>query len=66
MYFTNGPGPFPDVAVMTGRSGDFTLSAPREGAYTLECAAEGHSRESVVLEAKAGGESGVEIRLAPV
>ncbi len=41
VYFTRSPVLLPDIAALTGQDGTFSLTAPRPGTYTLECAAEG-------------------------
>jgi len=33
--FVDGPGPLPDVAMLTGADGSFTLSAPTAGTYRI-------------------------------
>ena len=63
VYFTVGPGPFPDVATVTGDDGAFTLSAPTEGRYTIECAADDRETERVAVEATSGRNTPLEIRL---
>jgi hypothetical protein len=63
VYFIDGPGPFPDVATVTGDDGAFMLSAPTEGRYTIECAAEDRETERVAVEATSGRNMAVEIRL---
>lgn len=51
VYFTDGPGPLPDIAALTGRDGAFALSAPSDGHYVLGCSAEGFepARQSVTV-----------------
>ena len=41
VYILEGPGPVPDVALITGADGRFTLGAPVAGRYTIEASAEG-------------------------
>lgn len=56
VYFTDAPAPTPDVAALTGSDGSFSLAAPVEGTYTLECNADGFAatRTTVTTE-EAGG-----------
>lgn len=63
VYFAAAPAPTPDVAALTGSDGSFSLAAPVEGTYTLECSAEGFAaRRTTVASAK---DSGVELTLRP-
>jgi hypothetical protein len=51
----DGPGPFPDVAALTGGDGSFVISVPAQGRYRLACAADGFVTARV--EAVVGDES---------
>ncbi|MGW1767229.1 carboxypeptidase-like regulatory domain-containing protein [Streptomyces sp. NPDC002073] len=51
----DGPGPFPDIAALTGADGRFSLSVSTEGVYTVQgTAADGRSARASV-EVSAGG-----------
>ena len=41
VYFTDAPVPMPDIAAVTGPDGRFSLGAPVDGTYTIECRADG-------------------------
>jgi len=61
VYFTDAPGSIPDVAALTGADGSFSLAAPFEGAYTLECSADGLAASRATIASADG--SGVELTL---
>ncbi|MEW2513997.1 carboxypeptidase regulatory-like domain-containing protein [Streptomyces sp. NPDC046870] len=61
VYLTAGPGPYPDVAALSGADGSFTLSVRGEGAYTLQCrTTDDRTGEATVT---AGGDSPTRVRL---
>lgn len=35
VYFISGPVPLPDIAMLTGAAGTFSLSVPSEGVYEI-------------------------------
>ncbi|KOG42823.1 carboxypeptidase-like regulatory domain-containing protein [Streptomyces resistomycificus] len=39
VHLADGPGPFPDVAALTGEDGRFSFAVPVKGVYTLMCRA---------------------------
>ena len=47
VYFSRGPEPLPDVAILTGSDGGFELSAPVPGTYTIECYADGFQQATL-------------------
>jgi hypothetical protein len=49
VYFLRGPVPLPDVAILTGKEGDFTLAAPVAGLYELGCSAEGFAEATITV-----------------
>ena len=53
VYFTGGPGSFPDMAALTDARGKFSLSAPSDGEYRVACAADGFA--ALERSAKVGG-----------
>jgi hypothetical protein len=54
VYFTQAPVPVPDVAALTGADGTFSLTAPVDGTYTLECNAEGFSAARATVASQEG------------
>ena len=65
VYFTAGPVGFPDIAALTNNHGEFVLSAPADGNYELECAAEGFSLISITAEVKGSQRTMLQIKLEP-
>lgn len=63
VYFTSGPGGFPDIAGLTDEHGAFTLTAHGAGSYQLECAAEGYATASVTVAVRSGQDARVAILL---
>jgi carboxypeptidase family protein len=63
VYFTGGPEPFPDVAALTGSDGRFSLTAPSEGTYTVECKAEGVRPVSTTVDVGSKEAATIELRL---
>jgi Carboxypeptidase regulatory-like domain len=65
VYFTAGPVPLADIAALTNEQGEFSLSAPADGNYQLECAADGFSLASRKAVIKSSKETTLEIKLEP-
>jgi hypothetical protein len=65
VYFTAGPVPLPDIAALTNDQGEFSLSAPADGNYEVECAADGFSLASTKVMIKSSQETTLQIRLEP-
>jgi len=63
VYFTDAPAPTSDVAALTGPDGSFSLAAPVEGSYTLECNADGFAASSTTVAPDEAG--GLELTLRP-
>jgi hypothetical protein len=63
VYFTSGPGSFPDIAGLTDQRGAFALAAPGAGNYQLECAAEGYATANVSVAVSSGQDARVTISL---
>ncbi len=63
MYVTDAPGPMPDVAALTDGDGNFGLSAPVAGDYTIECSAEGHAATRVTVSVGHGEPATADIAL---
>ena len=65
VYFSGGPGNYPDIAALTGPDGRFTLSAPIQGTYTIECDADGFQKKRVTATVTGAGTKEIRIELAP-
>jgi hypothetical protein len=61
VLFADGPGSLPDVAALTGATGEFTLSAPLPGTYRIQCVAEGRPPVDVEVTVAAGESRQVEV-----
>jgi hypothetical protein len=66
VYFVDGPVPLPDIAAFTDSEGTFAMTAPQEGAYTLECTVEGYAPAKMTFEFASDAEIHVTIRLQPL
>ena len=56
VYFRQGPGALPDIAVLTDARGAFSLAAPQPGSYQLGCAADGFATASVAVRVPGDGQ----------
>lgn len=66
VYLVEGPGPFPDIAALTGDDGRFTLSVSVPGTYTVQCRSPDERVSGTTVEV--GAESGpahADIRIPP-
>ena len=63
IYFTKSPVALPDIAMLTGADGAFTLSVPAEGSYEVECAAEGFEKAAMSIKVVSGQHTQVEMVL---
>jgi hypothetical protein len=63
VFFTSGPGSFPDIAALTDDQGRFALSAPSPGTYEIECAASGFATTRATATALKDRQVNVEILL---
>ena len=61
--FVAGPTALPDIAALTGRRGEFTLSAPVPGDYTIECVADGYAPQKLRVSVRSGQRVEVNCRL---
>jgi hypothetical protein len=52
--FVDGPGPIPDVGMLTGADGSFTLSAPAAGIYRIGIYSDDHLPLTATVTAAAG------------
>jgi len=64
VFFTAGPGSFPDMAAVTDEHGRFILTAPSPGDYTVQSRADdgGAAQTTVTVQAD---DAQVELRLSP-
>jgi hypothetical protein len=65
VYFTAAPVALPDIAALTNEQGEFSLSAPTDGNYEVECAADGFSLASTKVMIKSSQETTLQIKLKP-
>ncbi len=63
VYFADGPVPLPEIALLTGDDGSFTLTAPTPGTYQIECATDNAAPARVKVKVTDGKESRVKIKL---
>ena len=65
VFFSAGPGYFPDIAALTNQKGEFSLPAPVEGLYTVEVAADGFRQKKIVVNIPGELTSGLSVELEP-
>ena len=65
VFFSAGPGYFPDIAALTNQKGEFSLPAPVEGLYTVEVAADGFRQKKIVVNISGELTSGLSVELEP-
>lgn len=65
VYLAEAPGPTPDIAMLTGADGRFTLAAAQPGRYRVACSTDALGTASAAVEVGAGdpGDARVELRL---
>ena len=63
VYFADAPTAIPDVAALTGPDGGFSLAAPVDGTYTLECGADGFATARATVGSQ--GDACLELTLRP-
>ncbi|MFD0265801.1 carboxypeptidase-like regulatory domain-containing protein [Streptomyces sp. NPDC127106] len=64
VYLAGGPGPFPDVAALTGTDGRFSFSVSAQGVYTVQCRAPDGRSAQASAAVGSGGAASVVLRLA--
>jgi carboxypeptidase family protein len=64
VYFIDGPVSLPDIAVLTDRNGEFTLTAPAPGTYKIGCSADGFASTTLAVNITTGQNVQVEIQLS--
>ena len=62
VYFTSGPVPLPEIAAMTDKSGEFSLTAPAPGEYVIEAVTDKFGAQS--SKAKVKGSKPVHLTLS--
>ncbi len=65
VYFISGPVALPDIAMLTGADGSFSLTVPAEGAYQIGVNAEHCAPLTATALAKAGPGAALRLRLRP-
>lgn len=63
IYFTDGPDPLPEIALLTDTSGNFSMSVPQPGTYKLGCSADGFATVTVPVQVTGNKDSPVKITL---
>lgn len=63
VYFTSGPVALPEIAMLTGDDGAFTLSAPVPGTYQIECATDNSAPVRITVAVSSGKNSRVKVKL---
>jgi Carboxypeptidase regulatory-like domain len=63
VYFTQAPVAVPDISALTASDGSFSLTAPVDGAYTVESRSESLRAARETVSVRRGEEAGVEISL---
>ena len=63
VYLTAGPGPLPDIAMLTDEAGGFCLSVALEGQYKLASSADGFAPTEVSVRAQRGLRTAIELTL---
>jgi len=66
VYYLDSPVAMPDIAALANANGEFELSTPAAGSYTIGAALEGYSSASVTVEAGAQERAEIDIILEPV
>lgn len=64
VFFSRGPDTVPDVALVTGDDGSYTMAAPVEGEYEITTFADEYGSATAVIDVKGDGEHRVELRLS--
>jgi hypothetical protein len=62
VMFARSPVPVPDVALLTGEDGSFTLSVPANGSYEILTMSDEHGQGTSTVEV-AGDRHDVEVRI---
>jgi hypothetical protein len=63
VFFSRSPLPVPDVALVTGDDGSYTMSAPSEGHYEITAVADEHGSTKAEVEVRGNAEHQVELRV---
>lgn len=63
VYFKAGPGPLPEIAALTDKSGAFSLTAPAAGEYVIESAADDFAARSSKVKVKGGEQVRLNLKL---
>jgi hypothetical protein len=63
VFFSRGPGTIPDVALVTGDDGSYTMAAPMDGQYEITTFADEHGSVTAAVDVKGDAEHRVELRV---
>jgi hypothetical protein len=63
VYFTDGPVPMPEIAMLTGEDGSFTLSVPVSGTYQIGFAKDEFAPTKVKVAVESGKQAHVKVKL---
>lgn len=63
VYFTDGPVPLPEIAMLTGEDGSFTLAAPVPGTYQIAFARDKSAPTKVKVSVASGQKAHVKVKL---
>ncbi|GAA2587630.1 carboxypeptidase-like regulatory domain-containing protein [Actinomadura fulvescens] len=64
VFFTAGPGSFPDMAAVTDEHGAFILTAPSSGDYTVQSQTDDGRAAHATVNVHADDDAQVEMRLS--
>lgn len=63
VFFSRSPVSVPDVALLTGDDGSYTIAAPADGQYEITTVADEHGSAKVAIDVKGDAPQQVELRL---
>lgn len=63
VYYSSGPGSFPDMAALTGEDGGFALSAPAAGTYGVQVQADGFAQATTSVSLKPSERRAIKVEL---
>lgn len=65
IYFVSGPAALPDIAMLTGTDGKFTLAVPAEGRYEIGARADNYQARTACVLVSGKRETTLRIVLGP-
>lgn len=63
VFFSRGPAAFPDVALMTGEDGAYTMAAPSAGEYEITTISDEHGSAKATVNVTSDGVRDMELRV---